>query len=151
MNSNELRRILKDINFVNRYKSICSNHNDLKSSMSGNFRDQYIKILADLGEEFKYFKKENFFRQEVDINDITLGIQLTLKNGLVEASLDFQVNGHYIAPDGRLDFIPAQLDEEFDRSRYNLPKYKSIEELKQILTDLFEIKRDLLLEIARVS
>ena len=151
MNSNELRRILKDINFVNRYKSICANHNDLKSSMSGNFPDQYIKILAELGEEFEYFKKENFFRQEVEIKGLLFGIQLTLKNGLVEASLDFQVNGLYIAPDGRLDFIPAQLDEEFDRNKYNLPKYKSIEELKQILTDIFDLKRDILLEISHTS
>jgi len=45
-------------------------------------------------------------------------------------------------PDGRLDFLCEDLDSNFDRETYNLPKYISEEELKIILKEIFNLYED---------
>jgi len=45
-------------------------------------------------------------------------------------------------PDGRLDFLCEDLDSNFDRETYNLPKYTSEEELKIILKEIFNLYED---------
>ncbi|AUS05350.1 hypothetical protein [Pseudotamlana carrageenivorans] len=134
--------VFEKIDFVNKYESICKNHNDYENSMSGNNHELYSNLIKKLGYKAKYYKGETFYRIEEKIDDTTYGFQLTLKNGLVETMIDTKYDKNWCTPDGRLDFLCEDLDSNFDRDTYNLPKYTSEEELEIILKEIFSLYED---------
>lgn len=139
--------VLNKIGFTQRYQAICAKHNDFDNSMSGNQKEQYDRILNQLGYKAKYFKKETFYRI-VSINgDYEFTLQLVLKDGIVESMLNVKKGENYFSPYGRFDFIPQKMNVEFDRKLYNLPKYKSLEELEEILKEIFSIFEDIKKEL----
>jgi hypothetical protein len=50
---------LKKIDFIDRYKAICINHNDFDNGMRGNNVELYDKVLNRLGYAPKYIKKKD--------------------------------------------------------------------------------------------
>lgn len=143
MNNEKLKACFRQIDFTSRYQRLCGDHNNIEDSMSGNHPERFVEIVNSIEEDFVYNKKESFFRKEYKTDVLVFGVQLSLRNGLVECSFDFLTKNGYIGPDGRLDFIPQSLGEDFDRMNYNLPKYRNFEELKKIVEVLIEIVSDL--------
>ena len=143
----DLRNALKKINFVSRYQKICSTYNDFDNSLRGNRKELYDSVLAKFGYNLKYFSRENFYRIVSHSNDYEFGLQLILKDGLVEPMIDVRKGDIYLAPDGRFDFIPEKMGIEFNRKKYNLPKYTSGQELEEILREIFSIYEDIKREL----
>ncbi|HEV8511721.1 MAG TPA: hypothetical protein VGQ59_00500 [Cyclobacteriaceae bacterium] len=145
----DLTDVLNNINFVTRYQKICLDHNDFENRLSGNNRGLYDHVLSTFNYKSKYFPKEHFYRIVIEEGGYEFGLQLVLKDGLVEPMIDIRKDGTYFSPDGRFDFIPQEMGVEFDRKKYNLPKYTSEEELKSILKELFLIFEDIKSELAK--
>jgi len=145
----DLSLILKEVNFVERYKVICKNHNDFENSMSGAKNTLYNEVLNRLGYDYKYYSNGSFYQIISKINDIKLQLHLVLKNGIIEPLLYVKVGGETINPKGRLDFIPQKMGIEFNRALYNIPKYTSEAELEEILKELFSIYEDIKKEMIK--
>lgn len=131
------------INFVNRYREICANHNDFENSLRGNRKDLYDEAISLYDYRFKYYKSETFYRIEEEKNGILFVLTLTLKDGLVEVMINIKFTDGWGTPGGRLDFLAKEIDPDFDREKYNLPIYTTAEELKEILNGIFSIYEDL--------
>ena len=138
----DIRHLFNKIDFVTRYQTICEKHNDFEESSNGNSPEVYARIITDLGYEAKYHRSESFYKIVEQIEKFEVVMQLVLKNGLVEVSFFALKDGNYCIPDGRLDFLALKLDANFDRKKYNLPKYKDESELQLILKNIFGIYED---------
>jgi len=149
MNNMNLTPILKNINFVARYQKVCNDHNDFGNSLKGNKKELYDQVLSKFDYKFEYFFKENFYRVVTEDSGCQFGLQIVLKDGLVEPMVDIKKEGIWLSPDGRFDFIPQKMGVEFDRKKYNLPKYTSEAELESILKDIFSIYEDIKKEVIR--
>jgi len=147
MNSISLTPILQSIDFINRYRDICSKYDNFSNSMNGNRKELYDQVISKLGYKAKYFSKERFYRIAEQNNGYEFGLQLVLKDGMVEAMLDVKKDNVYLSPDGRFDFIPGKMGIEFDRKKYNLPKYENEQDLESILKEIFLIYEDIKKEV----
>ena len=149
MNNINITKILKNIDFVSRYQKICSKYNDFDNSLQGNRKELYDKILSNFNFKIKYFSREKFYRIISHYNDLEFGLQLVLKDGIVEPMIDIKKGDLYLSPDGRFDFIPEKMGVEFNREKYNLPKYNSEEQLEDILKEIFSLYRDIIEEVIK--
>lgn len=151
MQSNNLNItfIYNKINFVQRYQKICEKYNDFENRLRDNKPEIYSNIIKKFGYKASYYKGETFYRIEENVENIIFGIQFTLKHGIVEIMLDTKFKNQWCVPDGRIDFMCKEIDENFDREKYNLPKYKSYEELEEILIGIFSIYEDFKLEFLK--
>jgi len=147
MNNMDLTSILKNIDFVSRYQKVCNEHNDIDNSLRGNKKELYNQVLSKFDYQPKYFSKEHFYRIVTEENGYEFGLQLVLKDGLVEPMIDIKKGDSWLSPDGRFDFIPQKMGVEFDRKKFNLPKYASEAELEEILKDIFSIYEDIKKEV----
>ena len=147
----DLTPILKKIDFVSRYQKICSDHDDFDNSLRGNQKELYDQVLSKFNYMPKYFSKERFYRIVAEESNYEFGLQLVLKDGLVEPMIDIKKEDSWLSPDGRFDFIPQKMGVEFDRKKYNLPKYTSASELEQILREIFSIYEDIKGEVLKAS
>lgn len=146
----ELRTILEKINFVHRYQNICKKYNDFDNGMRGNQRKMYDTVIKKFDYSIKYYNKEKFYRLEHKLSEnLMLGIQLSLKDGLVESMLDVYESNDFLTPDGRFDFIAEELNENYNRDKYNLPSFTSEKELEEILKEMFSIFEDLKDELSK--
>jgi hypothetical protein len=143
MSNIKITKWYKEIDFVKRYQQICFNYYDFNNSLKGNRKSLYDEVLSDFDYSFKYYKSESFYRMEEQKDESLFILTLTLKDGLVDVMLNIKLNDKWCVPGGRLDFLAAELDRNFDREQYNLPKYDNTEELKDILNQIFEIYEDL--------
>jgi len=151
MSNISIESVYKRIRFVNRYETICKKHNDFENSLSGNNHGLYSMIISKLGYNAKYYKIESFYRIEEKSDNLVFGLQLGLKNGMVEVMIDMKLNDSWCVPDGRIDFLCEELDSSFDRDRFNIPKYTSEAELEEILKEIFSIYEDVKKEMIKES
>jgi hypothetical protein len=149
MNKMDFTQILKNINFVSRYQKLCYEHNDFDNSLRGNKKELYDQVLSKFDYKPKYFSKECFYRIVTEDNGYEFGLQLVLKDGLVEPMINIKKGNFWLSPDGRFDFIPQKMGEEFDRKKYNLPKYTSEAELESVLKEIFSIYEDIKKEVIK--
>lgn len=150
MNNIDLIPYLQAVNFVERYQNICKIFDDFDSRIRGNQRDIYDSVLYRLGYEYEYFKKEQFYRITSQDGGHEFILQLVLKDGIVEPMLNIKWGDSYYFPNGRFDFIPKKMGIEFNRKKYNLPKYTTDAELEAILIEIFSIYEDLKKELIKV-
>lgn len=143
----DLTSILNRIDFVSRYQKVCREHDDFQNSLRGNKKELYDQVLSKFDYKPKYFSKEHFYRIETVENGYAFGLQLVLKDGLVEPTIDIKKGDTWLSPDGRFDFIPQKMGVEFDRKKYNLPKYCSEVDLEEILREVFSIYEDIKKEL----
>jgi hypothetical protein len=143
-----LSEILLKINFVKRYEKLCSDHLDFDNRMVSVNKKIFDDILQKLGYNAKYIASENFYKISAEVNSFHVNFHLVLKGGLVEAILYIEKDGNEILPNGRLDFIPEEMNIPFDRDKYNLPIYASENELEIILEGLYNIYSDLKTELS---
>jgi len=123
-----------DIEFANRYKSICVKYNDFDNRMSGNNKELYSTIIKRFGYDAKFYSKETFYRIEEEIGRFNFVLDFVLKNGVVETMWYPGQDKQFCVPDGRFDFIAEKLDKSYNRSLHNLPEIFSIyEDLKAAL------------------
>lgn len=145
----DLTPILNRIDFVSRYQKVCSDHDDFDNSLRGNKKELYDQVLAKFDYKPKYSSKERFYRIVIEENGYEFGLQLVFKDGLVEPMIDIKKGDSWLSPDGRFDFIPKKMGVEFDRKKYNLPKYTSEAELESILKEIFSIYEDVKKEVIK--
>lgn len=143
MNNIDLTPVLEKINFIDRYKKICEDHNDFENRMRTVDLNMVENVLDHFGYEYTYFSKEKFYRIVEERGNYCFILQLIFKDGIVESLLNIKFGDRYYFPNGRFDFIPKKMLKEFDRKKYNLPKYSAVEEFKLILKDIFSIYEDI--------
>ncbi len=145
MNTIDIKDVYIGINFIERYKNVCELFNDFENSVRGSNKHKYLEILESVNLTSKFSKGEKFYRHIDKVNGLKITLTLSLHDGLVEPLIAFELdNNTFLTPDGRWDFIPEQLGVEFNRKKYNLPKFKDIDELRTILKEVSSIYYDLL-------
>lgn len=149
MSELDLTPILISIEFVERYKKLCEKYNDFDNRLRGKNRELSDRLLSASSYDFKYFKKENFYRISIKEKDHEIFIELVLKDGIVEPLLIVKKAGKSYIPKGRFDFIPQKMGIDFDRKKYNLPKYCSESDLENILKEVLAIFEDIKNEVLK--
>ena len=124
-----LESVLKEIDFVIRYKKVCEYHDDFENSMRGNHKKEVLQILEKYDSDIQYIAKERVFKTVFNSsNGYQLELILTVRDGLVEAHLNF-LKGQDWLSFNRLDGHAENVDSNFDREKFNIPKYCSLEEI----------------------
>ncbi len=141
-----LESILNKIDFVSRYKLICEVHNDFENRLRGNDTKMYKNKLKLIDESVVYFPKDKMYKVCFKYNDSSLELGLQLNDGLVEARLFYTKNEEWLLYK-RFDFICEELDSNYNRMEYNLPKYKSEIELEVILKNIFVLYENIKQEL----
>lgn len=144
MNSLDLNPVLEDISFVQRYQKLCEDYNNFENRMKGLHTELYERVLKACNVNYIYFKRERFFKVVESYNDYIFTLQLILKDGIIEPSINIKYKGIYYFPNGRFDFIPQKMGLAFDRKKYNLPKYSNEGELSQIIGEISLIFKDII-------
>ncbi|MEQ9415328.1 MAG: hypothetical protein RIF39_15950, partial [Cyclobacteriaceae bacterium] len=93
----DLTPILKKIDFVTRYQKVCNDHDDFVNSLRGNKKELYDQVLSRFDYKLKYFSKERFYRIVEEENNFQFGLQLILKDGLVEPMIDIKKGDFWIS------------------------------------------------------
>ncbi len=143
-----LESVFRRIDFVNRYKKICEDHNDFDNSMSGNQRKVYSEILQKIDESTVYLSKDKSFKSSFSFGEFTLELVLTLHSGHVQVHLNY-LKGEEWLMYNRLDGYAEELDSSFNRELHNIPKYASESELEEILKEIFSIYEDIKREASK--
>lgn len=143
-----LESVFRRVDFVDRYRKICEDHNDFDNSMSGNQRKVYSEILQKIDESVVYISKDKAFLSVYSFGDFKLELLLTLHNGLVEVHLNY-LKGEEWLMYNRLDGYAEELDSSFNRELHNIPKYSSESELEEILIEIFSIYEDIKREASK--
>ena len=149
MKSMDLKSVFSKIDFVNRYENICKNHNDFENSMSGNQRKVYSGMLQKNDNSIVYISKDKAFMTTFSLGEFTLEFVLVLHSGHVQAYLNYLMGDDWLMYN-RFDGYAEELEPNFNRELYNIPKYTSLEELEEILKDLFSIYEDIKKELAEM-
>ena len=144
-----LKNIFENINFVNRYQSICEEHNDFDNRMRDSTKQLQKDALSKFNYNYKYISNGSFYKIKDEFNNLLFNLHLVLKGGSVESLLYIYENENTLKAKGRFDFIPEKLDIPYDRLKYGLPKYSSEKELEEILKGLFSIYEDLKKEFVK--
>jgi len=145
----DLTPVLNKVDFVSRYQKLCIDHDDFDNSLRGNKKELYDQVFSKFDYKPKYFSKERFYRIREEGDGYEFGLQLVLKDGLVEPMIDIKKGDTWLLPDGRFDFIPQKMGLEFDRKKYNLAKYCSESELEEVLREIFSIYEDIKKEVIK--
>lgn len=136
--NNNLSEVFQNANLLNRYKEICEIFNDFPNRMKDVSMKDIISIFNEIGLG-DFNKTGGFFSLVCSFSNIESVLNITTKGGLVEPFLYIKIDGITQTPNGRLDFISEELDGSFDRTKYNLAKYTSLQELKVIMISLLSI------------
>jgi hypothetical protein len=132
--------ILKKNDFINRYQQICANHNNFDSCMSTTDKKSILQIFRTIDPNVKYLSPDRFYELNFVIVNYSIDFCLKLHNGIIEP---FFIIGKTFDDWWRFDFLCEEMDNEYDRKLYNLPKYSSYDELRQILLELYHIFDDI--------
>ncbi|MDE0537003.1 hypothetical protein [Tenacibaculum sp. L6] len=81
----DLKTVLEKIDFVNRYKEICENHNDFDGRDKNVEKKNQKKILDTFNYKYKYFSNGSFYQIKEQENNITFQLHFVLKRGIVES------------------------------------------------------------------
>jgi len=142
-----LESVFRKIDFVNRYKRICEDHNNFENSMSGNQRKVYAEILEGIDKSTIYLSKDKSFKSIFSFGEFKLELVLTLHSGHVQAHLNYLKNDDWLMYN-RFDGYAEELQPGF-REKYTIPKYTSETELEQILKEIFSIYEDIKKEVIK--
>ncbi|MDX6748135.1 hypothetical protein SHK09_15160 [Polaribacter sp. PL03] len=143
----KLKKTFENIDFVNRYQNICIKYNDFDNRMRNSTKQLCKQILDEFDYNYKYISNGSFYQIKHLKGEILFQLHLVLKGGIIETLLFIEENEKTLEPQGRIDFFPEELGIPFERLKCGaLPKYKSDEELKEILNGLFSIYEDLKFE-----
>ncbi|MEO9964665.1 MAG: hypothetical protein ABJF11_02680 [Reichenbachiella sp.] len=142
-----MKLVFERINFADRYRVLCDSFQDFENRLNGSQKALCEDVLNGFEYEYKYYSNGSFYQISQEIDGLVFQLNLVLKGGLVESLLYMNKDGNTIEPKGRIDFFPEDLDIPFDRKKYNLPIYTSLEDLQQILIALFKIYEDIKKEV----
>lgn len=143
----DLIPILEKINFIGRYIKICKAYGDLDNRVRMVDLDEINLLLNKMDYNYTYYSGEELYKIKHDIGSHSFILQFVFKNGIVETFVNIKLNDKYYFPNGRLDFIPKKMGKEFDRKKYNLPKFTSYKDLGEILVGIFSIFEDIKHEV----
>ncbi|MCL6296565.1 hypothetical protein [Jejuia spongiicola] len=146
----KLKKIFENIDFVNRYQSICEKYNDFDNRMRDSTKQIQKEVLDSFNYKYKYVSNGSFYQIKEENNEISFSLHMVIKGGVIETLFFLDVDGKTIEPQGRIDFFPEDLGIPFERLKCGaLPKYGSEEELKEILKEIFSIYEDLKKEFVK--
>lgn len=143
-----LKEVFENIDFANRYQSICQKHNDFEHCMSGSNKKKYLEILKSIDNTVNYSSKDKTFKYSFKYKNHILDMILTLHGGMVETHLNYIKDGEWFMYN-RFDGYAKELNSNFNRDLYNVPKYSTFQELEKILKEIFSIYEDLKIEFIK--
>jgi hypothetical protein len=150
LNSKEYQ-IYKNINFANRYESL-SNSFQFEDGLEYT-NELVLRLINSLGYKAKYLKNNDFFKIEKKINEVKFYLHICLKYNNVELIIgatdlknDLYITGSVF---GRL-YELIKLAEGIDlKENIRDPKFRSYNDLKVILEEVFSICKDFKNEVLK--
>jgi hypothetical protein len=144
---NNLRNILYKIDFVNRYEKIIESNQFLDNNFLID-NHKVLELLKELGYIFKYSNNSNFYKliqREVNFH---FQFNMSLKYGNVELIWDILRNKDrlYFGLGGWSSVMDILIGK-----RCLMPKYRSYEDLREILKEVFAIYEDFKRELLKIE
>ena len=142
-------QILNSIHFAERYKKLYKQYSFNFNEGFNNYDNQYIlKLLQEVGYiDIKYQKRENFFQSVKKIDVYRFEHKIKTKSGAVELIWDVMKNNQYFTGNSfsNLEYELLNLEE-----RHPLPIFRNYEDLREILTIVFQMFEDMTTEFLKV-
>lgn len=143
--SDDIKQVLKRIDFVNRYKNIVK-----KNSFHFNERfekysnGEVLSVISKLGYKAGYIKGENFFKIFEKVNAYEFQFNIILKGGIVQLVWDLTKDSVRQSLGGPFGLIISLYNgEEFSQK----PLFRNYEDLNEILKESFTLYEDFKREI----
>lgn len=136
----EIERVLQKIDFINRYKLICSNYElDIDERFKDYDNEEILKVMQKIGYIFKYNKKEDFFYNAENYGNYKIQINISFKRGIVELIWVVWKNDELLtgSPLGVLARLLSKTNE-----RIKSPNFSDYINLEQLLSDVFVLYED---------
>lgn len=136
----DIKSILFEIDFLNRYKLLSEKYPFADESFEKYSNEEVQKILKDLGYQFKFHKRENFFGVEESLCEFQFQFNINLKYGMVEFIWGLTQRGERITLGGPWGIVGDLLlgkDCEIKK-----PAFRNYEELNDILITAFKVYED---------
>jgi hypothetical protein len=140
-----LLKTLKKIDFVNIYQILCENHNDFDNSLPLTNKKLLLSIYKNLENNIRYEPLDRLYTVGFNIQECDIEFATKLHNGFVQPYF-FIGNKEEKLFFHRFDFVCKDLNSNFNRDKYDIPKYCSEDELSEILKELLKIYSDFKVE-----
>jgi hypothetical protein len=135
-----LENALNKIDFVSRYKKLREEFPFSDESFAGYSNEMVHSIIADLGYDSQYNKKENFFGIKEKQQEFDFQFNLSFKAGVVELIWGVKRLSKQLTIGGPWRVICDLLLQK--ESGIKKPAFRNYEDLKQILTKAFRVYED---------
>lgn len=134
----KMKDYIERVGLVEKYRNLSEKYRTPSKQEMERVDIEVIKnMIQALGYKVKYFKGEQFFKVIVKQNkEIEMGYNISVKYGVVELIMWIREKGEYIGG-GPVGFLISQYTGEETLIKY--PKFSSYEELKDILTYMFDL------------
>lgn len=142
-----LESIFRKIDFVKRYQKIYEKYHNFENRLDTSNKKMYLENIKLFDQSVIYQSSDKMFQVDFKHKTCSLNLGLSLNYGIVEARL-FYIKDEEWLLFNRFDFLCEELQKGF-REKYNIPKYSSEDELKEILREIFSIYEDLKKEFVR--
>lgn len=144
----EITKALEGINFLERYRLLCSKFNNFNSSRHGK-KQEIVEILDSINRKYRYHSNDRAFEifyQQIN-NDFLLTFRA--KDGLIECFLKV-ISRDFVIINNRLDAIGEAIQKGFRETlEINIPISTTLDDLRIIIETLIKIFDDFYFEIIK--
>ncbi len=154
--SNKLMSVYNNINYYSRYKDLSEKYFTEEERLEKIDKKIVLNILSDLGYTGKYNSRESFFQIQEDFRNKKFYFNINLKYGLVELifglldDIDEEKNqiigGTACGVCELIEINKGQESNEYIKD----PRFRTYEELKEILKEAFSLYEDLKKEVVKI-
>ena len=137
----EIKKILLDINFAEKYITLSKKYPEKNDSLEKYSIEIVSNIIKGFGYNYTYFKSENFFRLFESFNNYNLWIHISLRYGLVDLMLYVKYKKELLFPCGSFNWIVSDIGLSGGKI-ISLPCFTNYEELEEILKEGLDIYKD---------
>ncbi|OJJ19677.1 hypothetical protein BKI52_19285 [marine bacterium AO1-C] len=137
---NQLRKILEDINFIERYNLLVEKYKNKEKLLKNYDYQEVLKLIEGLGYQANYNRKEDFFAIKINVGHLIIQLNISLKYSIVELILAVYEGDTVCEVGGPFAYIARLLNQQ----RINAtPKFDTYETLREILMNAFQIIEDI--------
>lgn len=133
---------LETIDFIKKYSSVFIKHNDFDNMMTKMNKSENLKTLRSLGYPFKIFSPGQYYNIEETFSNIRFDLNFKINRGFITSYIYLYINNEKVPfKHSNFTFIYRFLLNDMD-AKTTAPKFKDLEELKDIIAALLNIYVD---------
>lgn len=136
--------VLHEVNFANRYKLMCDKHSNFDNRLISYDKSIIKDVFENKGIKTDYIKSENFFKIVEDVGNYKIHFHIIPHSGFIQFLFSLRYE------EEKISFslgVWESITRELLGIKVKKPLFGTIEELKEILDEAFNIYEDFKTEL----